>query len=281
MSDRAGRTLTIPEIRANYDGVVVTLSRTVRFAVNSPPDSEAGVNGYAGRPPMRGLGRHYELDVACRGSADPVTGYFLDIKAIDEAARRGAIPPIRRACAERAGVEPGAVIGEVAAGLSRELPGAFWAVRWRLSPFYSVEMRASDMTKAILRQRFEFAAAHRLHAPSLSDEENRRLFGKCNHPSGHGHNYVVEPAVAIDAATPGFALSDLERITHATVIERFDHKHLNLDTTEFGEGGLNPSVENIARVCFGLLSDPIRSSGGTLVSVTVWETEKTSATFPA
>ena len=135
---------------------MLTLSRTVRFAVNDPPDSghpvrAAGIagdgpdrNGYAGRPAMRGLGRHYELDVVCRGDADPVTGYFLDIKAIDDAARRGAIPAIRRACAERPWAEPCEVVADAARSLALELPGAFWSVRWRLSPFYSVEMRASD-----------------------------------------------------------------------------------------------------------------------------------------
>ena len=137
------------------------------------------------------------------------------------------------------------------------------------------------MTKAILRQRFEFAAAHRLHVPSLSDDENRRLFGKCNHPSGHGHNYVVEPAVAVPTGMPAFALADLERLTHERVIERFDHKHLNLDTSEFGVGGLNPSVENIARVCFDLLRESVHAAGGELVAVTVWETEKTCAAYPA
>ncbi|MBX3351306.1 MAG: 6-carboxytetrahydropterin synthase [Phycisphaeraceae bacterium] len=261
---------------------MLLLARTVRFAVNDRADSPSGPNGYAGRPPMRGLGRHYELDVVCRGEADPATGYFLDIKAIDEAARRGAIPEIERACRDAPAREASEVVVDAARGLARELPGKFWSVLWRLSPFYSVEMRAEDMTRAILRQRFEFAAAHRLHSASLSEEENRRVFGKCNHPSGHGHNYVVEPAVAVDTREAGrrFRLEDLERITDETVIARFDHKHLNLDTDEFGEGGLNPSVENIARVCFELLSGPIGSAGAELVGVTVWETEKTSATYP-
>jgi 6-pyruvoyltetrahydropterin/6-carboxytetrahydropterin synthase len=118
--------------------------------------------------------------------------------------------------------------------------------------------------------------------PTLSPEENLRLFGKCTLPSGHGHNYVVEPAIEtrLDSSRP-FMLADLERITDEYVIERFDHKHLNLDTEEFGDHALNPSVENIARVCYELLRDPIASSDATLRSVTVWETEKTSATYPA
>jgi 6-pyruvoyltetrahydropterin/6-carboxytetrahydropterin synthase len=71
----------------------------------------------------------------------------------------------------------------------------------------------------------------------------------------------------------------LEAIVMREVIDRFDHRHLNADCAEFA--ALNPSVENIARVCHGLLDAPVRSGGARLRRVTVWETEKTSATYPA
>ena len=265
---------------------MLRLSRTVRFSVNpggiAPGDAPAR-NGFAGWPAMRGLGRHYELDVVCRGEADPVTGYFVNIKEIDQAARRVALPVIDRACAETPEAEPGAVLPGVVRALGEALAGRLDRVRWRLSPTYSVEMEADDMTSVILRQRFEFAAAHRLHVPGMSDEENRACFGKCNNPSGHGHNYHVEPAVRvpIGAGSPAFTLADLERLTDEAVIERFDHTHLNKDTREFApEGGLNPSVEHIAKVCYDLLAPRVKEAGATLSSVTVWETEKTSCTYP-
>jgi 6-pyruvoyltetrahydropterin/6-carboxytetrahydropterin synthase len=261
---------------------VLFLSRTVRFAVNDGPDSDPeSTNGYGGKPSIRGLGRWYEIDVTCRGEADPNTGYFMDIKAIDGAARRTVIPAIADACANTPGADAPTVLASSIPSLQHALRGALDSVRWSLTPFFSVEIRANDMSKAVLRQRFEFAASHRLHAPSLSEEENRRLFGKCNHPNGHGHNYVVEPAIAVDVGVAGLALRDIERIVGERVIERFDHKHLNLDTEEFRDGALNPSVENIAKVCFDLLRDPIGANGGELRSVTVWETEKTCATYPA
>ena len=174
-------------------------------------------------------------------------------------------------------------------GLARgTLPVRVDSVALRLSPHLRVEARdlkeASGMDtntpEVIVRQMFEFSAAHRLHVPELSEAENERLFGKCNNPGGHGHNYRIEPAVAVDPENP-LPVDAIERITDEIVIERFDHTHLNDQTEEFAtEGGLNPSVENIARVCFGLLDGPIAEAGGRLVSVTAWETDRTSCTYP-
>lgn len=152
-------------------------------------------------------------------------------------------------------------------------------------------MPPSPQTDTVLmRQQFDFAAAHRLHCPHLSAEANRELFGKCNNPRGHGHNYRVEPCVELNLAgndRPAFTLQDLERVTATTIIDRFDHTHLNEDTAEFNveQGGLNPSVENIAKVCYGLLKPVLENefgkNGVVLRSITVWETDKTSCTYPA
>jgi len=163
------------------------------------------------------------------------------------------------------------------------MSGLLGAVTWRLSPYYSVAMDAADTSTALLRQKFDFAAAHRLHNPSLSEVENRQLFGKCNLPSGHGHNYQVEPCVAVEVGGAcRFGLVQLEEITGRVIIERFDHKHLNLDCPEFAQpGGVNPTVENIARVCYELLAPHIRDAGASLRSLTVWETDRTSCSYPA
>ena len=134
---------------------------------------------------------------------------------------------------------------------------------------------------AIVTESFEFSASHRLHCPDLTDEENRALFGKCNHPNGHGHNYRIAVSVRVGAG-PGarpFATAALEAAVQAAVIDRFDHRHLNIDCPEFAQ--LNPSVEHIAMVCHGLLEPAIAAAGAALHRVTVWETEKTSATYPA
>lgn len=132
----------------------------------------------------------------------------------------------------------------------------------------------------LLSAQIECAAAHRLHAGNLDAEANRALFGKCNNPNGHGHNYRVEATVAVQLSDPNrMGMSQLARILSEHVERRIDHRHLNLDVPEFAH--TIPSVEHIATACRGWLEAPVRESGGRLVRVTVWETEKTSATVEA
>jgi len=100
-----------------------------------------------------------------------------------------------------------------------------------------------------LTRRYPFSASHRLHVDSLSDEENRELFGKCNNPFGHGHNYVLEVSVTGDAE-PGFGMlidrAELDRLVRESVLDDIDHRDMNADVPEFQE--LNPTTENLAIV---------------------------------
>jgi 6-pyruvoyltetrahydropterin/6-carboxytetrahydropterin synthase len=92
--------------------------------------------------------------------------------------------------------------------------------------------------KIELARRYRFSASHRLHSPKLSEEENWRIYGKCNNPYGHGHNYVVEVGVSgpVDGATGMIAnLADLDAFVQRQVIEPFDHTYLNVDAPEFRE----------------------------------------------
>lgn len=277
--------------------MAVDLTRTVRFCINDQAldgTDQPADNAFAGHPSMRGLGRYYELDVACRGEVDPLTGYFLNIKTIDRAARSSAVPIIARACNERPAGDPAPVLAEAASALDRALDGRVRAVRWNLSPYYSLQMSPPSPTASapsvLIRQQFDFAAAHRLFSPALDDEANRATFGKCSNPRGHGHNYRLEPCVEFPLAparadVAGFGLADLERLVARTILDRFDHTHLNEDTPEFDQrlaGGLNPSVENIAKVFYDLLAPAVASCGkpARLRNITVWETDKTSCTYP-
>lgn len=275
---------------AGYHQHVFTLSRTVRFAISLAGDAPSGLdpadrdpNGYAGVPAFRGFAAHYELDVACTGEPDPVTGYLISIADIDRAVREQAVPRITDALRQHPGSHPAGLLPLLMDALGRTLhqPPALRLdhLLWRLSPFYSLSMNARNPETVVLRQRFEFAAAHRLHAPQLSDEENRRVYGKCNNPSGHGHNYVLEPAVRspLTSGTPALDLPALERLVDAHVVKHFDHKHLNTDLSDFDHEVA--SVENIAKRCYELLAPSIKRSGGELESLTVWETEKTSCTY--
>jgi 6-pyruvoyltetrahydropterin/6-carboxytetrahydropterin synthase len=104
----------------------------------------------------------------------------------------------------------------------------------------------SNELKIELGRRYRFAASHRLHTSQLSEDENWRVFGKCNNPYGHGHNYILEVSVSgdVDPATGMIAnLADLDAFVERHVLEEFDHKSLNEDVPAFREKV--PTTENL------------------------------------
>ena len=106
-----------------------------------------------------------------------------------------------------------------------------------------------------LTRRYRFAASHRLHSPALSEVENERIYGKCNSPYGHGHNYAVEVTVTgpVDAYTGMIAnLGDLDLFVQREVIEAFDFKYLNEDVAEFQ--AIVPTTENVCREIYRRLA---------------------------
>ena len=119
-------------------------------------------------------------------------------------------------------------------------------------------------------RKVEFSAAHFYHNPDFSPEENRRIFGKCNNPHGHGHNYVVEVTVAgePDPAT-GMVLDlmELKEILQREVVDRMDHRHLNYEVPELA--GKVPTCENITALIWDLLEPRIRQ--GRLDRVRLYE----------
>ncbi|MGD8307575.1 MAG: 6-carboxytetrahydropterin synthase [Ignavibacteria bacterium] len=123
-----------------------------------------------------------------------------------------------------------------------------------------------------LTRREQFAAAHRLFKPELSDEENMKLFGKCSNPNWHGHNYVLEVVVAGEVnPDTGFVmdLKELKEIVRTNVISKVDHKNLNVET-EFMKGKIATS-ENIVIAIWNELVNKI--THGKLYSVKLYETE--------
>lgn len=128
-----------------------------------------------------------------------------------------------------------------------------------------------------------FNAAHRLHNPEKSDDWNSKTFGKCNHENWHGHNYVLNVTVAgkQDKET-GYVidLSDLKAIVESRIIEKCDHKNLNLDVPFLD--GIMPSTENLVEAFFKELETPIREATrhrGFLYEVELQETERNSAKY--
>lgn len=126
--------------------------------------------------------------------------------------------------------------------------------------------------KTRLGRRYRFAASHRLHHPKFSAEENRRLYGKCNSPYGHGHNYVVEVILAgpVDAATGMIAnLGELDPFVEREVVSAFDHKYVNEEVAEFKN--CVPTTENLCREIYRRLRG---FSGARVEGVRIEETSK-------
>ncbi len=131
-----------------------------------------------------------------------------------------------------------------------------------------------------ITRRYRFAASHRLHSPQLSDEENQRVYGKCDNPFGHGHNYVLE----ISARGPVeeksgrvLAVHRLDALVEREVLREFRHADLNTQIEAFAGGALVPTTENVAREIWRRLSRAWLaefSSGPVLDTVRLYETRK-------
>lgn len=123
-----------------------------------------------------------------------------------------------------------------------------------------------------------FNAAHRLNNPAWSIEKNKQVFGKCNNDNFHGHNYQLEVHLEgpINPET-GYVMDMklLSDLIKDEIIERFDHRNLNLDCPEFE--GVNPSAENIARICWELLRDKIDAS--LQLTLRLWETPRNGVEY--
>ncbi len=135
------------------------------------------------------------------------------------------------------------------------------------------------MKVAVFRKE-HFNAAHRLYNPSWTDERNEAIFGKCNNPNWHGHNYelVVKLVGEPDTETGYvFDMKVLSDLIKEHILDRFDHKNLNLDVAEFKE--LNPTAENIAVVIYNILRKQIDNKLD--LKILLYETERNFVEYPA
>jgi 6-pyruvoyltetrahydropterin/6-carboxytetrahydropterin synthase len=233
-----------------------------------------------------GHGHNYTVEATVAGEIDEATGMVVNIVDVDRVLKAHVTGPladkhlnyevphfadtpptlenIARYVAERFTAnfpDPNARLTRVTVWEAPNL----WA---------TLELETENAPVIALTRSFDFAAAHRLHAPGLSDEQNREIFGKCNNPRGHGHNYGVEVTVTGEPdPTTGMLvdLAALDAVLEREVMARFDHKHLNDDTPDFAE--VNPTSENLTRVIFDHLRDKIPVPAR-LAKVVVRETDR-------
>ncbi len=255
----------------------VKLQREVRLSLGVDPTRTATGNSFAGSPRGDGLGPVVTLKVEVAGPIGPATGMLINIRQIDELVRQAVVSDFAYA----ADIAVPLMLKQMWARMKAQLaPVTLTGLEISSSPWLQYRLTDGDTRMIELTERFEFSAAHRLHSKDLTDAENKATFGKCNNPHGHGHNYELEVTLSgpTDAGGELISLQRLHDIVNQRVIDRMDHKHLNIEVAEFGQ--LNPTVENIAAVIFKSLEDafppPVR-----LQRIRLWETPKTSCTVEA
>jgi 6-pyruvoyltetrahydropterin/6-carboxytetrahydropterin synthase len=134
--------------------------------------------------------------------------------------------------------------------------------------------------KTAIIRKAHFNAAHRLNNPNWTDEKNREIFGKCNNPNFHGHNYVLEVKIIgdIDEDT-GYVMDIkvLKEIIETEVTDKYDHKNLNLDVPDFAN--VNPTAENIAQVIYTNIKNRLEQNFE--LKIKLYETERNIVEYPA
>jgi 6-pyruvoyltetrahydropterin/6-carboxytetrahydropterin synthase len=260
----------------------ITLSRRAFFSagrrLHAPHLSDEENRALFGRDALP-HGHDYILDVFYGGTIDERDGMIVnltDLKPViatvlaplDGAFLDADVPHFQR-------VRPTAenLVNFVWQQLPKEL-GEAHLVRITLRESASTRVEKNSQFMRITRS-YEFAAAHRLHVPQMSEESNAALYGRCNNLAGHGHNYGLEVTVegAPDEVSGRIIAPDeLDKIVEEEVFDNFDHKHLNIDCPEFQS--LVPTSENLARVIFDKMSARLDNETRHLAKIGLHETQK-------
>ena len=278
---------------------MITMTRRVMFSagkVDCPPlaanNISSSTSDAVAQPEP--YGHNYVLDVTVTGEINPMTGIVVNIKEIDRIVRERVIDRFDRKSISHQAPEfrgrpitPESLALWIAHTLRDRLPEdvILAAVRLEETPLLAAEWtviqpttmenyKPSNAGAMRLTRTYEFAASHRLHSVHLSDEENRELFGKCNYPNGHGHNYVLEITVEgpIDPRSARVICPNLlDEIVNREIVDRYDHRHFNYDIPEFKD--LVPSTEVVTKIIWERLVTEIPTPAR-LASVLIRETAR-------
>lgn len=224
-----------------------------------------------------GHGHDYRLEVMVKGELNKKSGIVVNITDIDKVVKSFIEKELDGKFLNKENeyfIEKISTTENIVDYIWKSLDGKIAGCRLHKIRLYENDYLYSekeDEEVVRLTRKYHFCTAHRLHSNLLSDDENTAIFGKCNNPHGHGHNYYLEVTVngTPDPVTGMIAnLSELDSIVDQEIMKKFDHKHLNLDTEEFKE--LNPTSENVAIVAWDLLASKLNN----LYKIGLYETEK-------
>ncbi len=273
--------LRSPEVNSPNQ-LVLEMTRRLTF---SAAYSEPGIRS-AARNKIQA--HNYVLDVRVRGAVDPRTGIIINIKILDAIVREQVISELdsrdlTHHCAfENCRISLSTILNFIHEQLKGHIPPEVMISGLRLEEsaeswadwLPSYEQRKSRKEMFLVTRSYEFSASHRLDSSALTPEENLELFGKCNYPNGHGHNYILEVTVegAPDAKSGQIIdIAELDDIVNREIVDRYDHRHLNYDIPEF-EGKI-PSAEIITKVIWDRLS-PYVSTSSKLYRILLRETAR-------
>ena len=227
-----------------------------------------------------GHGHNYLLEVTVAGTVDPVTGMVVNLYDLKTVLERVLVEFDHKNLQEDTPYFTGRIptTENLAVVLwdriAEQLHGAqLVALRLFEEEDLSVDYqgrRAGNTSEVQLTRRYRFAAAHRLHTEALSEAENRRVFGKCNNPNGHGHNYTLEVTLRGEIVPETGMVTDLDRLDRTVeerILRRFDHQHLNFDEAFAGK---TTTGENLAILIWDILEKAVPS--GTLQKIGLVET---------
>ncbi len=255
---------------------MIRLSREIRFSLTN--DFFDVKNSWAGWPISHQTAPHLALRCVVCGTPNPKTGYLCDIKDLDLLLRTIVVDDLIPHLDQHPNIESLITTIFRRALQSWNSPAAIEEISLRPSAFLDFQILTRSPNMIQLTQQFEFSAAHRLHSPDLTADENRAVYGKCNNPNGHGHNYVVEVTIAQNNCPSTGALIELGKFqdtVNRLIIDRLDHKHLNLDVDYFRN--VIPSVENISIAIWDWLDGQFDTAQ--LSKIRVYETPKTWAEY--
>ena len=251
------------------------------YYVSDDLSAEALSARFAGGAAPRLHGHNYAIYVSVTGPVDAGTGMVVNIKDVDTAMRRVIVEPFHENCindtpwfADKLPILENLLL-YAWDQLARELePVRLHRIRIEESRHQAAEYFGPADSMIYVSRTLDFAAAHRLHNPALTDDENAQLFGKCNNPRGHGHNYVIEVTVKGEPDAATGAVCDMyafEKAIKEHCVDKLDHKYLNEDVPELA--GLITSTENLCSVVWSMLKDHIPGTA-TLHRIRLWETER-------
>lgn len=224
-------------------------------------------------------GHNYVCQVTTSGLVQPENGMVVNIKFIDDILKDQVLKvydqkSINDEIPEFAHQSPSLenILRDLWQRIEPALPSEVALTNLKLEETPLLYAELDENKKMTLTRTYEFAASHRLNASGLSHEENLKLFGKCNNPNGHGHNYVLEVTVGgVPGADSGMLvdLVALDSAVNAAVVDRYDHKNLDQDVPELK--GQNTTSEIVALTIFQQLDGKLPA---TLERVRLWETAR-------